>query len=118
MSHHVGTAVFVMCVAFVLLAGTGRLDYFEPGTLERIDMVAVKPEIEAVLADAPVEFAAARETLARRAFGREREQLADRLEMAERLERYIRRRHADVGAGLVVKPGCVAKGLEPRQKMI
>ena len=98
MNSRLRIATLAACAVFVLSAGTGRLDYFEPGVLERIDMTGVGPEIEAVLADAPVEFAAARETLARRASGRERDQLADRLEMAERLEHYIRRRRASASA--------------------
>ena len=37
MNRRLGISLLAVCAALVLRSGTGRLDYFEPGVLERIN---------------------------------------------------------------------------------
>ena len=85
-----------VCLAMALgaVAGTGKLDYFEPKALANADMSGVKEGIERQLGRCAAEFAAA-EGLAAKRSGRDRAMILDRVEIGRRLERYVRERHLD-----------------------
>ena len=85
-----------VCLTMALgaVAGTGKLDYFEPKALANADMSGVKEGIERQLGRCAAEFAAAEELVAKRS-GRERAMILDRVEIGRRLERYVRERHLD-----------------------